>query len=92
MRRGGLLLFGHVVALDGEELVELSGGEDAEGDQDLAEPACALLVAGGGLVELLLGDELVVQGDAPEQEVVWTEGHGSRVVERRLRRQPGDRC
>ena len=68
---GGLLL-GHVVALHGQELLEVLGCQVALFDEDLAEPFRARLAGlplGRGQ-ELLAGDELVVQGDPPEQEVV----------------------
>lgn len=67
----GLLLF-DVLALGYEELLELARVEVTLGDQDFAQAAAVALplLELGGFHELLARDELVVQGDPPEEEVV----------------------
>ena len=88
-RRGGLLL-GDVVALHRHDLGDLLRLQVALVDQDLAQPELAppQSLELGGLEELLAGDELVVQGDPPEQEVVrcwnhWRQGSGGGVRRQR---------
>jgi uncharacterized membrane protein len=77
-RRGGLgLALGDVLTLRREQLLQPRRREVAELDQDLAElrrPALALL-HDRGFDELLLGDELEVERQAPEETVVLLFDH-----------------
>ena len=64
------------LALGGQELLEAARADEAALHHELADlplPAFAGLLP-GNLGELVLGDELVVQGEPPDQEVLMA-GH-----------------
>jgi len=76
-RGRGRRLLGRHLALHDEQALEVALREGALGDQDLAQPAgpSLLRLQAPGADELLLGDQLVVEGQAAQEEVRGVGGH-----------------